>query len=332
MTLPRRAQICLSQTPYYHCVSRCVRRAFLCGSDAYSGKDFEHRKRWLVDRLMCQADVFSIDVCAYAIMSNHYHIVLCVDLDRAASWSDREVLRRWTRIFGAPLLVKRALDGQPMSAAEHQTVASIARIWRGRLTDISWYMRCLNEHIARRANREDDCTGRFWEGRFKSQALLDEASLLCCMAYVDLNPRRAGVATTLEGSEFTSIQARLRTQACENRRSDSRASASLRPFNKGDSDRCLPISLSGYVELLKHSEPRATQLSIAGSAIASSQAVTPVGISVKKWQLLMLEIHSGSLSAIGQLDRLEKFARATGRSRMQGVVRLSAIFDRKSPG
>ncbi len=96
-----------------------------------------------------------------------------------------------------------------MSQAEIAKVEELAEIYRGRLHDLSWFMRTLNEHIARRANAEDGVKGRFWEGRFKSQALLDEKALLAAMAYVDLNPVRAGLAETPETSDYTSIQERV---------------------------------------------------------------------------------------------------------------------------
>ncbi len=215
MTIPRRRQVCLAETPYYHCIARCVRRAFLCGEDHYSGKCFDHRKDWLVDQLKSLTGVFAVDICAYAVMSNHYHLVLHVDGERAAAWSDEEVMDRWTRLFTGPTLVDRLRTGQDQTDAEQQAAHTLIDTWRERLSDLSWFMRCLNEAIARKANEEDGCKGRFWEGRFKSQALLDEAALLTCMSYVDLNPIRAGIAKTPEDSEFTSIFERIKAVMTE---------------------------------------------------------------------------------------------------------------------
>ncbi len=211
MTMPRSALVSLSDTPWYHVVSRCVRRAFLCGDDSFTGKNFNHRRGWIESRILELAGVFAIDVAAYSVMSNHYHIVVRIDGERAKKWTDEEVLNRWTQLFTGPLFVQRYLSEKrsEMDVSQLASVSTWTATYRDRLHDLSWFMRVLNESIARMANSEDECTGRFWEGRFKSQALLDEHALLTAMAYVDLNPIRAAMAETPEQSDHTSVQQRI---------------------------------------------------------------------------------------------------------------------------
>lgn len=249
MTRPRDKQICLEVTPYYHCVSRCVRRAYLCGNDSHSGQSYEHRRQWVEERILSLAHCFTIDICAYAVMSNHCHLVLHVDVEKATSLTTEEIVERWHGLFAGNLLSQRFLARHPLSDAEKRAVEEQAQIWRKNLMSVSWFMRCLNEHIARRANAEDDCTGRFWEGRFKCQALLDEAALLACMAYVDLNPVRAGIAETPESSDHTSIHRRI--QASRSDRHQSRPPG-LMPFS-GNTQKtviCPGFNLRDYLELL----------------------------------------------------------------------------------
>ena len=102
MPTPRKSQISLNATPYYHCVSRCVRRAFLCGTDRTTGRCFEHRRQWIEGRLLQLASIFALDVCAYAVMSNHFHLVLHVDRSQATLWSPLEVVQRWHHSLKAP--------------------------------------------------------------------------------------------------------------------------------------------------------------------------------------------------------------------------------------
>jgi REP element-mobilizing transposase RayT len=198
----------------YHCIARCVRRAFLCGADSYSGRDYSHRKAWILDRLRALAGLFGVEVCGYAIMSNHLHLVLRNRPDRVEQWSDAEVALRWRKLFPQ----RDDTSGEPTEPDDHDLAMLMANAdrlatLRGRLSSLSWFMRCLCEWVARAANREDRSAGRFWAGRFKSQPLLDEAALLACSVYVDLNPIRAGIATTPEESQFTSGADRIQSLA-----------------------------------------------------------------------------------------------------------------------
>ncbi len=210
---PRREVIDEGQVGVYHCINRCVRRAYLCGEDAVSGCSFEHRKEWVRGRMEELAGIFGIDVLGYTVMSNHLHVVLRNRPDVVANWSNQEVARRGWNLFPE----RRDDGGSPAEPFDHELAATInnperlAEV-RRRLSSLSWFMRCLCERIARRANREDECTGRFFEGRFTCQALLDEAAVLACCVYVDLNPIRAGVACSPEASQYTSAYDRIRSR------------------------------------------------------------------------------------------------------------------------
>ena len=193
-----------------HATNRCVRRAFLCGMDPLSGASYEHRRQWIRERLEFLASVFAIDCLTFAVMSNHLHLILRSRPDIVRGWTDEQVARRWLRLCP----VRKLRNGQPSKPTEEELAMilsdpmRVAQL-RVRLSDISWWMRMTSEKIAKQANREDDCTGRFWEGRYKAQLLLDEAAVLACAMYVDLNPIRAAIAQSLEDSDFTGAKARI---------------------------------------------------------------------------------------------------------------------------
>jgi hypothetical protein len=242
MTRPR-SHIAPHHTPgAFHCVQRCVRRAFLCGVDHYSGRSFEHRRDWIEQRIRLVAGCFAIAIDAYAVMSNHLHLVLRIDPDETLRWTDDEVATRWVRLFPPREDSDAAIEAKCL-----RLLAAPARVetLRQRLGNLSWLMRCLVEPIARRANREDGCKGRFWEGRYKCQALCDERAILAAMAYVDLNPIRAGMADRLETSTYTSAAARI-SEAAMN---PILATASLKPI-AGSLRPAFDITTADYLHIL----------------------------------------------------------------------------------
>ena len=195
-----------------HVVNRVVRRCFLMGHDPVSGKNYDHRKVWIQERLEHFAAFFGIDLISYAILSNHYHLVLRSRPDVVKTWSDDEVARRWLMICPVRKVNgKAATPSQAEIDSIRNRPAKLAEI-RSRLSNPSWWMRLLNQRIAQRSNREDEQSGRFWEDRFRLTKLIDEESLLACMVYVDLNPIRAAMAEKLEASDFTSIQRRIQAE------------------------------------------------------------------------------------------------------------------------
>lgn len=326
MAKPRCNQICIESTPYYHIVSRCVRRAFLCGFDQLSGESFEHRRQWVTDRLKLLAEVYCIDVSAYAIMSNHYHLVLHIDQTTALKLTENQVIDRWKKIFKMPLLIQRKEQGEEITEAEQLAIDTIIRRWKNRLYDMSWFMRCLNEPLARMANSEDNCTGHFWEGRYKSQALLDEAALITCMSYVDLNPIRASMADTPEASDYTSIQSRIRAE-------------------KQQQKRCQPIKLQEFIGNETSQQVQGIQFSLhdylqlvdyTGRAILENKSghisdkIPPIlnrlGIDHNAWLESVTTFEARFNLAVGAIDKLQAMATQLKQKWLKGCGAAKLLY------
>ena len=323
MPRPRRTQISLEDTPYYHCCSRVVRRAFLCGDDSYSGKNYDHRRGWVESLLFELEAVFAIDVAAFAVMSNHLHLVLRVDIETANHWTDREVLEQWHKLFKGDALTQKFAKGELVEAHEVSRLKHSIALYRSRLCDISWFMRCLNEPIARQANQEDNCTGRFWEGRFKSQALLDEAAVLACMTYVDLNPIRAQLADTLEQSDHTSIQLRIRAALKGEQPSN------LLPFIGNECDNQpngIAFSLTDYLQLVEDTG-RIIRNDKRGSISENSgKLLTRLNIPHDNWLKLTTEFGKLFHGPVGTLQELTHYCEHLEKRRRHFVASCQHFY------
>jgi REP element-mobilizing transposase RayT len=327
MPKPRSQQISLLDTPYYHICSRTVRKAFLCGVDKETGVSFEHRRTWIEKRIFQLAQVFAIDICAHAVMHNHLHLVLHVEVEQVKNWSTGEVLERWHQLFKGTLLTQKYSKnekGQSLDKFELAMVESTADIYKQRLMDISWFMRSLNEPIARQANKEDKCTGHFWEGRFKSQALLDEGALLSCMAYVDLNPVRAGIASTPEQSDFTSIQLRIKAAI------EGEQPIALLPFIGNEQQHKktgIRFSLQDYLTLVD--ETGRIMRDDKRGAI-NSKAVNILArlhISDESWLKLTTDFEGLFTGAVGTAEHLCEFSEHVGLQRTHGLTNAQACLN-----
>ncbi|SDI53230.1 hypothetical protein SAMN04488540_10218 [Ferrimonas sediminum] len=324
MPTARNQLVSLQDTPFYHCISRCVRRSFLCGVDAYTGINYEHRRGWVEKRLLALSGAFAIEICAFAVMSNHTHVVLHVNTQQAAAWSTLEVLTRWHRLFAGTEVTRRYCDDEQrdnLASVELHLVERKAELYRTRLADLSWFMRSLNEHIAREANKEDECTGRFWEGRFKSQALLDEQALLACMAYVDLNPIRSGTASTPEQSDFTSIQMRIRA-ALQGKQPEA-----LKPFDSSELGlHALPCHLNDYLELVEFTGRVIRDDKIGTIPASCGHLLQRLDIDLESWMELSEGFEYQFCHLAGRLHSLQHCRQTDGMHRIRGSGSAKRLF------
>ena len=299
MTRPRKSLISLANSPYHHITSRCVRRSFLCGNDHFSGRSYEHRRQWIVDRIRLLSSIFAIDICSYAVMSNHYHLVVKIDPEQIAQLPLDQIIKRWRCLYKGPTLIQRYIAGEKLSPAEHDGVLQVVEVWRKRLANVSWFMRLLNFHIALRANKEDQCRGHFWEARFASQALIEDEALLSCMAYVDLNPVRAGIANAPEVSDYTSIQERITpTFDLEDAIREQTNKHQLREFcldlkpllplsggTNQNSQSSIPLAFSTYLELLDWTKRAISENIRSGLPMDTPPILGRMRINKKRWLL-----------------------------------------------
>lgn len=258
------------------------------------------------------------------------HLVVYVDQRRSKSLTQKEVVERWTQLFRAPTVVERWCNGKA-TQVERKLAELIIEKWRKRLCDLSWFMKCLNEHLARRANAEDDCDGRFWQGRFRSQALLDEAGLLTAMAYVDLNPVRAGIASAPEHSKFTSIYERIRrlqTRDAEQSANLSAVQVPLQSFpgEDGQGRPTIPFNLDDYLQLVDWTG-RAVLDDKRGHIDASLPPIMRrLNIDPRAWQSAMQPRGNVFGRALGRLDHLRLHAQTLRQSWVRGLKGAERLF------
>ena len=203
MATARSRLVDVSLTRWYHCISRCVRQAFLLGEGT------SNRREWVENRLEELAQIFAITVGGFSVLNNHLHVLARLDPEAGAAWSDEEVVRRWARLCPPKDRARRVLSCLDPWVQEKLSDPLWVAKKRENLRSLSCFMKYLKEPLARMANREDKTRGAFFEERFKSIAILDENALLATAVYIDLNPVAAGIAPTPETSSATSIQQRI---------------------------------------------------------------------------------------------------------------------------
>jgi REP element-mobilizing transposase RayT len=310
MTQARSTLIPPGHAVYAHVVTRCVRRAWLLGKDCFSNRRFDHRCALVEGRVRQLTELFGVGVYAFALMANHVHLVLVVLPDSVRQLPDEEIVERWLRLY--PSRTEERIEER-----RAEMLADPARLveLRNRLGSLSWFMKCLNEHIARIANQEDGAKGHFWEARFHSQVLLNERALLAAMAYVDLNPIRAKIATNLMGSRNASI--RLRCKAVLG--NPELAAQLLMPICGVAATSMPPVTIGEYIDLVDDTGRKIRANKRGAIPAEEPRALAKLGLSADHWTHKVKGVGSGYWRVIGTIDDIQEKAAAMGQALLRGV-------------
>ncbi len=314
---------------FYHCTNRCVRRTFLCGLDKLTGIDYSHRKDWLEKRIFELCKLFAVEVYAFAVMDNHYHAVLYLAPKAPLNWSKEEVAARWLKAYPGRLdnpkfAKQRELKKQAIIADKEKL-----KKYRQRLGSLSWFMSRLNEPMAKQSNQEDICTGRFWEGRFNAQALLDEAAVFSCMAYVDLNPIRARITKKLEESNNTAIKKRLETIK-EQEPMDVQAylDAPVTGLSNPTKSKRLAMSLKDYIELVEWTGKSIVYPNKSAMPLNIQSSLQHLNLQQTHWLKQIENYGKHYCHVVGPVARIREKAKQLNQKWLKGIKTAALLYEK----
>jgi len=320
MAINRSEQIDPENAGYYHLVSRCVRRAFLCGDDPETGVNYDYRRQWIENRILELANYFAIEVYSYAVMHNHYHLVVYCDPKAPESWSDLEVADKWLKVFPGQLNNPKF---QQQRAYRLQAIVGdpeLLATYRERLGSISWLMRRINEPLAKMSNAEDFCKGHFWESRFKSQALLDEGAALTCMAYVDLNPIRAGIAKSLPESQHTAVKKRLEDLTEE------ALNSTIQSLAGKVKNRTMVLKLRDYIELVEWTGQAIVYPNKGKRSAHLSRTLEHLNLKQENWLNQVQFFGHNYYGFVGNLQKLTERIRTLNQKWVKGMQQIQSLY------
>jgi hypothetical protein len=334
MTIARAQLIDPSVSRWYHCVTRCVRRAPLLAEGSFD------RKAWLERRIEELAGIFAVSVGAYSILDDQIQLLVRHEAEIAGSWSATEVVRRRARLYPPYDRSRRPLPVTDLWVAQRRKDAAGVLTAREQLQNIGRFMKCLKEPLSRMANREDHTGGPFFDERFKSVGILDDQSLVAACIYIDLSPSWTAKAARPLETPYTSLRTRAahlkrfrRTAVPRKIKTGSKSSAHAedslwlcpiedRSHVKGSREGMFKdLLLQDYLILIDYS----ANLGRGRKASASSPAVeilARLGFSAQRWHEHMASLQSRGLFgrfAAASRERLRDVAHHLGVAHLANV-------------